>query len=153
MTAMCEYLMVTSSFHLFSYKHLALLDIQRSHSPVAMRNTRGTVCSRRESTTQCAVWYQGGLKNSEERSSQCELLLYAPQSLGALNQLLLLVGLQCHVNDIRQATAAQDTRDAQEDVILHSMHALPQRERDDTEKTGFSGEVIISAACTVCFVN
>lgn len=111
---------------------MAFLDIQRFHLPVAMRNTQGTV-HRRETATQCSVWYHGSRENSEERSSQGELLLDAPQGLGALIQLLLLVSLQCHVNDICQATVAQDTRDAQEDFILHSMHALQERERDKPE--------------------
>ena len=63
---------------------------------------------------------------SEEGSSQGELLLYTPQGLGALLHLLLLFGLQGHVNHICQATVAQDTRDAQEHLILHSMHALSE---------------------------
>lgn len=99
-------------------------------------------------------WYQGGGDDSQERSSQSELLLYAPQSLCTLDQLLLLVGLQCHVNDIGQTTVSQDTGDAQEDLILHSVHALPQRKRDDTKNTGLAGEVPTSAACAAgCVVS
>lgn len=75
------------------------------------------------------MWFHTGLGNSEERSLQGELLLYAPQGLSALLQLLLLLGLQCHVNDICQAAVAQDTRDAQEDLILHSMHALSDEKK------------------------
>lgn len=81
-----------------------------------------------------SVWFQGRLENSEERSSQGELLLYAPQSLCALHQLLLLVRLQCHVNDICQAAVAQDTRDAQKDLILHTMHALKGKARKTRQK-------------------
>lgn len=93
-------------------------------------------------------WLQGGLDNSERSPSQGELLLYAPQGLGALHQLLLLVGLQGHVNDICQAAVAQDTRDAQEDLILHSMHALSWEGEDRQDKMSISFKA--SAECTVC---
>lgn len=42
MTPICEYLMVMPSFQWFSYKHLAFLDIQWSHSPVAARDKEDT---------------------------------------------------------------------------------------------------------------
>lgn len=61
---------------------------------------------------------------SEERSSHSELFLDAPQGLGALHQLLLLFGLQRHVDHVGQAAVAQDAGDAQEDLILHSVQAL-----------------------------
>lgn len=63
-------------------------------------------------------------EDSKERSSQDELLLDAPQGVGAAHQLLLLVGLQRHVDHIRQAAVAQDTGDAEEDLVLHAVHAL-----------------------------
>jgi len=43
MTPICEYLMVMMGFYWLSYKHLAFLDIQQSHSPVAARDTEDTV--------------------------------------------------------------------------------------------------------------
>lgn len=79
MKPMFEYLKVKSSLHWFSYKHFAFLDIQRLHSPFGHRRYG----RRRESTTQ--------REDSEERSSQGELLLYSPQGLGTLHQLLLLI--------------------------------------------------------------
>lgn len=60
----------------------------------------------------------------EDLSSHGKILLYGPQGLGALHQLLLLVGLQCHVDYICQATVAQDTGDAQEDLVFNAIHAL-----------------------------
>lgn len=77
------------------------------------------------------------MEDSEERSSQGELLLYAPQGLSALHQLLLLVGLQRHVNHICQAAVAQDARDAEEDLILYSVHALS--EEGSTARSGLAG--------------
>lgn len=82
-----------------------------------------------------------GLEDSEERCSQGELLLYAPQGLGALHQLLLLFGLQCHVDHIRQAAVAQDTRDAQEDLILHSVQAL--EDERSTARSRLAGHIRI----------
>lgn len=61
---------------------------------------------------------------SEECSSHGELLLHPPQGLRALHQLLLLLGLQRHVDHICEAAVAQHARDAQEDLILDSMHPL-----------------------------
>lgn len=66
----------------------------------------------------------GGREVSEECSSHGELLLDAPQGLGALHQLLLLFGLQRHVDHVGQAAVAQDAGDAQEDLILHAVQAL-----------------------------
>lgn len=79
---------------------------------------------------------QCGWKTSEESSSQGELLLHAPQGLSALHQLLLLIRLQCHVNDICQAAVAQDTGDTQEDLILHPVHALTDDRKKETEWAG-----------------
>ena len=61
---------------------------------------------------------------SEQGSSQGQLLLDLPQCLGALHQLLLLVGLQGHVDDVCQAAVPQDTRNAEEHLVLHPVHAL-----------------------------
>lgn len=77
--------------------------------------------------------------DSEECSSQGELFLYAPQGLSTLHQLLLLFRLQCHVNYIRQAAVAQDTRDTQENLILHSVQTLGDEQI--TAKSGFMGHI------------
>lgn len=70
-----------------------------------------------------------GLCSSEGRSSQGQLLLHPPQGLGALHQLLHLVGLQRHVHDVGEAAVAQDAGDAEEDLVLHAVHALRGDER------------------------
>ena len=75
-TPMCEYLKITSSFHWFSYKHLAFLDIQRFHSAVAMRVAGGTVGGSQPHSV--VRGFKSGLVNSKECSSQGELLLYTP---------------------------------------------------------------------------
>ena len=134
MTPICEYLKVMCSFYWFSYKHLAFLDIQVVSFACCCEGHRRY--SRRELTTQYFVWFQSGLENSEECSLQGELLLYTPQGLSAMLQLLLLIGLQCHVNDICQTAVAQDTGDAQEDIILHSMHALSDKDRTQGRQQG-----------------
>lgn len=74
---------------------------------------------------QSICWdFSGVFKVLKESSSQSELFLHAPKGLGALHQLCLLLRFQRHVNDIGQATVAQNTRDAQENLILHTMHSL-----------------------------
>lgn len=73
--------------------------------------------------------YRAGLEESEWSVSQCQLLLYSPQCLSTLPQLLLLVRLQGHVDDICQATVTQDTRYAQEYFLVYAIHALIKKAR------------------------
>lgn len=118
-TPMFEYLKVTSSLCYFSYRHPLRYQVS-----FALYHQGHRRYSRRKSTHSVVDWVWFQCKDSEECSSQSELLLYSPQGLSALLHLLLLVWLQRHVNHICQAAVAQDTWDTQENFILHSMHAL-----------------------------
>lgn len=98
-------------------------DNTRTSSNLAT-NTHTRREKNREGGTRCLRDILGGCEVSEERSSHSELFLDAPQGLGTLHQVLLLFGLQCHVDHVGQAAVAQDAGDAQEDLILHSVQAL-----------------------------
>lgn len=84
---------------------------------------------RERADVQCGLDTLGRREVSEERSLHSELFLDAPQGLGALHQLLLLFGLQRHVDHVGQAAVAQDAGDAQEDLILYSVQALKGESR------------------------
>ena len=62
--------------------------------------------------------------SSEGSFSEGELLLHAPQGLGALLQLRLFFGLQGHFDNVRKAAVTQHARDTQEDFFGHTVHAL-----------------------------
>lgn len=64
-----------------------------------------------------------------DHGSQGQLLLNAPQGLSALHQLFLLVWLEGHVDNIRQAAVTQDARHAEEDLFIHTMHSLWRRNK------------------------
>lgn len=111
-----EHQRVTPSFDRFKLHALRLFVIFRSLFHPRLQGTQ-------------KVGVGIDLENSKLSSSQGELLLHAPQGLGTLHQLLLLFRLQGHVDDICQAAVSQNTGDAQEDLVVHTVHALSHRRR------------------------
>lgn len=148
MTPIFEYLKVILSFHWFNYKHLAFLDIQRYHSPVATGDTEGTVGGSRPHSVSCGVRVDWGIQRSafHRVSSFC-----TPHRVSALFT-------SCFSSSgfsVMWMTSVRPLLPRTQGTLRKTSSFTPcipyqMKKGKETAKTALAGHLITSAECTVC---